>query len=301
MPPEPSVVSVTERCAAFLQLPGSWFLNNAGWVIGENRTLLVDTCATEERSRLLLGAVAEADRSGAPPTAVLTHAHGDHAHGAGLVARAGGEVLVTPAAAADISAGPNTYPAIFSFSGWGDIAPPRTTKPVMEPIELDLGGISAHVIPVPGTAHTGGDLVVWVPSEGVIFSGDLIFSGVTPLAISGSVYGWLEALNWLEGLGATSLIPGHGPVSTRPSEPIGEVRAYLEWLVSVVGEAGVPDFEVLEQKAWKRFGGWLDAERNAVNLRVAHAEVSGQSCSFASAIEAMRASAGGMIALDIGL
>ncbi|MBV9010505.1 MAG: hypothetical protein JO272_00410 [Pseudonocardiales bacterium] len=36
--------------AAYLQLPGGWFLNNAGWLSGTEATLLIDTCATEART-----------------------------------------------------------------------------------------------------------------------------------------------------------------------------------------------------------------------------------------------------------
>ncbi len=300
MPPKPVVSPVSSACTAYVQAPGGWFLNNAGWVVGEDRTLLIDTCATEERSRRLIAAAHRADRSGAPLLTALTHAHGDHAHGAGLVARDGGTLLATRAATDEILAGPNTYPSLFTCSDWGDIAPPQHLTPVSDPLDVDLGGTTAEIVPVPGTAHTDGDLIVWVPDDGALFTGDLLFSGVTPLAISGSVQGWLYALEWLAEFGATCLIPGHGPISTDPADLIGAVRGYLEWLLTVTSEPA-PDFDTLEQRARSQFAGWLDAERHAVNLRVAHGEQFGQPCELDTALAAMRRSAGRSIDLDLQL
>ena len=46
-------------------------------------------------------------------------------------------------------------------------------------------------------AHTTGDLVAWLPDERVLFSGDLVFHGLTPLVFMGSVDGALRSLDWL--------------------------------------------------------------------------------------------------------
>lgn len=281
---------------AHVQAPGGWFLNNAGWVAGSERTLLVDTCATEARSRHLLGAVRSASR--APISAVLTHAHGDHANGAGLVVRGGGTVAATATAAAEIAAGPHTLPELFRYDGWGDIDPPAGLETVTGTTDLDLGGVSAQVVPVPSAAHTGGDLVVWCPDEGVLFTGDLLFHGVTPLALQGSVLGWLDALAWLERFSARTLVPGHGPVVTPQEGLLDAVREYLRWLVDVTGPAR-PDFDRLQRRARELWPRWIDAERHAANLRLAHAEQHGEPFDQVTAALAMRDSAGGPIQLDL--
>lgn len=105
------IQTLSQSVAAYLQLPGGWYCNNAGWIAGAERTLLVDTCATEGRSRRLLDA-AQAASPGAPVSLALTHAHGDHAHGARLVADQGGVVMASPEAADEIKAGPHTYPQV---------------------------------------------------------------------------------------------------------------------------------------------------------------------------------------------
>jgi cyclase len=292
-----AVQTLSPSTSVVLQLPGGWFRNNAGWVSGRDGVLLVDTFATEERSRELLDAVAGATPDGGSLRAVLTHAHGDHAHGARQVVERGGEVLAAPSAGAVVAAGPHLYPGVFECSNWGDVTPPESTTPVVEPLRLDLGGIEAHVLPVPGTAHTDGDLVVWVPDDGVLFTGDLLFNGVCPLAFSGSVTGWAEALDWLAGFGAATLVPGHGQVSAAEEDLIGRVAEYLRWLLDVA--AGPEELPSLAAQARDRYPGWLDAERHVVNLAVARSEVRGTPFDLVAAMGAALAEVGGPIRLDV--
>jgi cyclase len=310
----PVVRTLGSGIAAYLQPPGGWYLNNAGWCVGPDATLLIDTCATEARTRLLLAALRdahEADDGDRPPTVALTHAHGDHANGAGLIARAGGAVLATPRAATVITAGPHTYPEVFAYQGWGDITPPEDIRIVDDPIDLDLGGgRAARIVPVPGRAHTDGDLVVWLPHDGVLFTGDLLFAGVTPLALHGSIAGWLAALGWLATFDAAQIVPGHGPVADSSEsggpDPLAEVADYLRWLLDVT--AGLApdserdteaDFAALHQRARDRWPHWLDSERHVANLRIAHAEAHGRAPDLAVIFAAMLQAAGGIVTLHI--
>jgi cyclase len=293
----PIVERLGDTASAYLQLPGGWFLNNAGWVVGHDRTVLIDTCATESRSRRLLELARAANRHSAPLTAVLTHAHGDHANGAGLVDRDGGEVIASEAAAAEVATGPHTYPAFFSCSTWGCIEPPSGFRTITSQLALDLGGTVVDVVPAPEPAHTAGDLVVWLPETGVLFTGDLLFHGVTPLALHGSLTGWLRVLDWLTGFKAARMVPGHGPIID-DSRALVATRDYFEWLLHVA-EARNPNFTTLERQACDRWPTWLEPERHAVNLRVAHAEVHTDDLDVESSIAAMLQSAGGPIALEI--
>ncbi len=297
MPADPIATPLSDATTAWLQLPGGWFLNNAGWVTGTERTLLVDTCATEARSSALLDA-ALADTPGSAVSAVLTHAHGDHAHGAGLVAARGGSVLAAAAAAIEVAAGPHTFPEVFECDTWGDIPPPEHLEAVTDTTRLDLGGRTAEIHPVPVRAHTDGDLVVLVPADGVLFTGDLLFAGVTPLALQGSVSGWLRALDWLDGFDAATLVPGHGPVD-QARTALRAVRDYLRWLLDVVSATDRPDFDALERQAVHRWPDWHDAERHAVNLRIADAEIRRRDPDLLDALGAMLRSTGGRITLDI--
>ena len=248
---------------------------------------------------MIEAARAGSSRAGNPLSAVLTHAHGDHANGAGLVSRTGGEVIATETTAEDVSTGPHTYPSMFNFSDWGEITPPASIRTINEPTPLDLGNITVEIHPVPAHAHTGGDIVVWIPTDGVLFTGDLLFHGVTPLGLHGSITGWLDSLTWLESFGARHIVPGHGPLATPDSGLVATVRHYLRWILDAVSGPAEPDFAQLAEEATQRWSSWLDAERHIVNIRAAHAEVREQPFDTTAAVNDMLAVAGGRIDLHI--
>lgn len=298
MSAEPTIAELNSTTSAYVQLPGGWFLNNAGWITGSSRTLLVDTCANEARSRHLLD-TARAANPDAPITAVLTHAHGDHVNGAGLVARAGGTVLASASAASEVLSGPHTYPELFDCSTWGDITPPASTDTVTQATSINLGDVTADILPVPTQAHTSGDLVVWQSHDRVLFTGDLVFKGVTPLGLHGCFTGWLDALNWIETFGAERLVPGHGPVVTAEDRTVADMRDYIHWLLDAVADTPSPDFARLEAHAHHRWRSWRDAERHAANLRIARVEMHGHDSPLADAVGAMLQTTGGPIQLDL--
>ena len=76
---------VVPGVVAWVQPDGSWWLNNAGAVSGGDGCIVVDTCATESRTRRFLGAVREATGDAPIRMAANTHQHGDHSYGNSLL------------------------------------------------------------------------------------------------------------------------------------------------------------------------------------------------------------------------
>ena len=78
-----------------------------------------------------------------------------------------------------------------------------------------------EILLAPG--HTPANLVVWVPEDGVVFTGDSVVSDYRPNLASGGPpdwRAWLAALDRIEALGASVLVPGHGRV-LRDADEIG--------------------------------------------------------------------------------
>jgi cyclase len=120
-------------------------------------------------------------------------------------------------------------------------------------------------------AHTAGDLVVWLPAEKVLFTGDLVFNGLTPMMAMGSCTGGIRALEWLESFGAEYVVPGHGPL-LRGSD-VGAVFAKLtRYYRLVLATAAAGQRDGLSPLAAARacdlgeFADWPDAERLVLNL-----------------------------------
>jgi glyoxylase-like metal-dependent hydrolase (beta-lactamase superfamily II) len=102
-----------------------------------------------------------------------------------------------------------------------------------ESYRLELGDRQIEVHH-PGPAHTPGDSFVWLPTERVIFTGDIVYVGrvlgVMDFSDSAS---WLDAFAAIEALSPSHLIPGHGPPTTLVRAQ-AETRDYLANLRSQI-------------------------------------------------------------------
>jgi len=92
---------------------------------------------------------------------------------------------------------------------------------------LNLDVTEVHLIFV-GPCHQAGDTIVHVPTEGVVFAGDVIFRQRTPMGWTGAYAKWLKTLDLIVSLKPKVIVPGHGPVCG--TEGAVEMRAYLEYL-----------------------------------------------------------------------
>ena len=71
--PPPSIEEVGEGIFGYMQLDGSWGLNNAGFIVGSESVLVIDTCFTERRSRWFREAV---EKTASGPAFLLFVRHG---------------------------------------------------------------------------------------------------------------------------------------------------------------------------------------------------------------------------------
>ena len=76
-----------------------------------------------------------------------------------------------------------------------------------------------------GRAHTGGDVVIFLPRERVVFTGDMMLPGLSYMG-DGHVDEWPATLEALKALDFDVLLPGHGP-PMRSKDPISNFQAYL--------------------------------------------------------------------------
>ncbi len=99
-----------------------------------------------------------------------------------------------------------------------------------------------------GRGHTGGDIVVHLPRDGVLITGDLLTEGI-PYMGDGYIDEWIVTLGELEGLDFEWILPGHGR-AFRDRSKIGYLRAYLRDLWDRAGEmhaSGVAAAEAAER------------------------------------------------------
>lgn len=76
-----------------------------------------------------------------------------------------------------------------------------------------------------GRAHTGGDVVIYLPQDKLVFTGDMMLPGLAYMG-DGHVNEWPATLDGLLTLDFDTWLPGHGPVM-RSKEPVTNFQAYL--------------------------------------------------------------------------
>lgn len=93
-------------------------------------------------------------------------------------------------------------------------------------VSLTLGGV-AFEFKHRGGAHTPGDMLVWLPQQRVVFSGDVVYVdrmlGVLPFS---QTQPWLETFAEMERLAPLHIVPGHGRV-TDLAQARADTRDYL--------------------------------------------------------------------------
>jgi glyoxylase-like metal-dependent hydrolase (beta-lactamase superfamily II) len=274
---------------AWLQASGGWGLANAGLVVGEGTSLLVDTLFDLRLTTRMLAGLAGLTDAAPIGTVVNTHGNGDHWFGNELVPEA--EVLASEAAAAEMRlVGPDEVQELFSLVAPGgafargifgafhfdEITPRYPTRTFSGRLSLDVGGTAVELIEV-GPAHTAGDVLIHVPSARTVFTGDIVFNGGTPIIWEGPVSGWLAACDVLTGLDVDTVVPGHGPVGDKDS--VHEAATYLRFVherASATFAAGLEPEEAARAIARDdggRFSTLPESERLVANVHAVYQDL----------------------------
>jgi glyoxylase-like metal-dependent hydrolase (beta-lactamase superfamily II) len=118
-----------------------------------------------------------------------------------------------------------------------------------------MGGLTFHVMHA-GPAHTSEDLMMLVEEDGVLFVGDLMFTGRIPFVADADVLSWIKALDRVLKLNPLIVVGGHGRESTNAIADLALTRDYLVFLhqqISAAIDDGL-DFEAAYQRIdWSRF------------------------------------------------
>lgn len=270
----PTTVEVADRTYAFVQPDGTWFINNAGFVVGDDHVVLIDTCATEARTRALLAAVAAV--TDAPVRIVVnTHHHGDHTHGNYLCTDA---TIVGHRRCRDEveRMGIMTLDTVWGEVAWGDLELRSPDLTFEDGVDLTVGDEVIEVRAFGAPAHTTNDVVAWLPARRVLYTGDLVFHGGTPFVVMGSITGSLASLDWLRSFEPEVIVPGHGPVCG--VDALDGIEAYFRFVADLAAEGaaeGVPPLELARRTDLGPFAGLTDPERLVANLHRAYAEQAG--------------------------
>jgi glyoxylase-like metal-dependent hydrolase (beta-lactamase superfamily II) len=277
---------------AYLQPDGGWGWSNAGLIVDGDRSLLVDTLFDLKLTREMLDAMRRAvPAAQSIETLVNTHANGDHCFGNQLVA--GARIVTSSASAREMAeVGPARLAQLmrnatelgeageylrrifgaFEFEGITMTLPTETFD---GETTLAVGGKEVRLYEV-GPAHTQGDLLVHVPGDRAVFTGDILFVEGHPVIWAGPISNWVRACDRILAMEVETIVPGHGPLTDKNG--VRRLREYFEYIAREARrryDAGLPAFEAAQDIALDDYSSWGDAERIVVNVNTLYREFSG--------------------------
>ncbi|MFE0464625.1 MBL fold metallo-hydrolase [Kitasatospora sp. NPDC058965] len=264
---------VADGVYGWVQPDGGWCLNNSGVIVSRGEAALVDTAATRARALALRAAV----RTLTPHpvrTVVNTHFHGDHTFG-NFVFTPEAVVVAHERTRSEMAAAGLHLTTLWPGVVWGEPELALPTLTYRDALTLHVGDVTAELVHI-GPAHTTDDTVVWLPEQRVLFTGDLVMSGVTPFCPMGSVSGSLAAIERLRAFGAATVVTGHGPIGG--PEVLDRAEEYLRWVQGLAAAglaAGLSPLELARQTDLGPYADLLDAERLVPNLHRAYGEAMG--------------------------
>ncbi len=274
---------------------GPQTLSNGGFLVGRDAALLIEGFRSPAGASFQMEALRMVSQAPAR-AAVDTHYHFDHSMGNALYGaqnipvwahHKAAERIVTsyaPLQGADRAAffAPfekrvrdarsdserqhaqsdlNAYTIVFDSANSTVLAlPNRPVDPAKLPESVDLGGLTAVLEAYPG--HSGTDIIIRIPEQNIVFTGDLLFNAWYPVAFEATISAWRQTLAKFAAFGKDTLfVPGHGQLCGQ--EGIAASRSCFDDIAEQAEKlfkAGVPAAEAAHRyvvpekfKAWPVF------------------------------------------------
>lgn len=220
---------------AAIAVPDSGAGSNAGFVVGPDAVLVVDTFQDPAAASALLEAIGKITKQ--PVRYVVnTHYHLDHVSGNDVLAQAGAVILA--------QRNVRDWERTENLKFFGDAPTAEQRRRVAslalpsvtydDGITIYLGDRPVVVRVRPG--HTGGDSIVAVPDANVVFTGDFFWNHSLPNLIDANTRDQIATNEmFLNDYGDAIFVPGHGDLGRA-----SDVRAFRDYLVELrklVGQA----------------------------------------------------------------
>lgn len=157
----------------------------------------------------------------------------------------------------------------FDFQGIRLTLPNETFSGEMR---LQVGDKEVRLIEV-GPAHTRGDVIVYVPQDRVVYTGDMLFNSAHPAIWSGPVANWIRACDLMLSWDLEVVVPGHGALTDQSG--IREFRDYLAYVRAEArkcfdaGMSFVQAADAISLDPWAHFA---EDERMYINVYACYRE-----------------------------
>jgi glyoxylase-like metal-dependent hydrolase (beta-lactamase superfamily II) len=133
-----------------------------------------------------------------------------------------------------------------------------------------------------GRAHTGGDLMVWLPAAKILFMSEAYLNRVFPAMRSAYPTEWVAVIDAALEMEVERYVPGHGFIE-EPGPSREELIAFRDALKAVIAEAtrlhraGIPAEAAAAQANWGPYAEWFLRDQQApIAIRRVYDELEGK-------------------------
>jgi cyclase len=255
----PRTIKLADNVYGYEDIRQPGFTTVSLFVVGNDGVLVADGQGSPDATRRMLGEIAKVT---AKPIKwyVVGSDHGDHTAGNAVLPK-------------DI-----TY-IVSPFSKQQlKLAAPAMTG---DRQAIDIGGIEVHALFL-GRAHTGGDLLVHLPKQKILFMSEVYLNRVFPAMRSAYPTEWVGVINWALQMDIERYVPGHGFIE-EPKASREELIEYQKALRAVIAEVtrlhklGVSAEEAAKQADWGPYKEWFLAEQQGpIAVRKIYDEIEGK-------------------------
>ena len=212
---------------------------NTGIIIGDDSVMIIDATATPVMAQSVIAKVREITDKPIKYV-VLTHYHAVRVLGASgykgegleqIIASQDTYELIVERGQQDMDSEIGRFPRLFDSVE----SVPGLTWPTIAfkgEMTLWMGKLEVKIMQI-GRGHTKGDTIVWLPSQKICFSGDLVEADAACYTGDAYLADWPQTLDRLAALGAQKLVPGRGPALMNPDQ-VHKGLAYTRDFVSTL-------------------------------------------------------------------
>jgi cyclase len=271
----PRTIPLADNVYGYEEIRQPGFTTVTLFVVGANGVLVADGQGSPAATQSLLDAI----RAVTPRPVrwyIVGSDHGDHTAGNSVLPK-GVTYIVHPNSRAQMArdaASPNRPPT----------APPVIVPPVAmsgESQVIDVGGIEVRALFL-GRAHTGGDLMVHLPKQRILFMSEAYLNRVFPAMRSAYPTEWVRAIDRALAMDVDRYVPGHGfieePRASREElvEFQGALKAVIAEVTRLHAQGLSPDAAVA-RAAWGPYTDWFLREQQApIAVRRIYDELEGR-------------------------
>ena len=255
----PRTIKLADNVYGYEDIRNPGFTTVSMFVVGNDGVLLADGQGSPEATKKLLDAIAKVTPK---PVKwyVVGSDHGDHTAGNSVLPK-GVTFIVSPFSKRQMK--------LDAQAMIGD-------RQV-----IDVGGIEVQALYL-GRAHTGGDLLVYLPKQKILFMSEVYLNRVFPAMRSAYPSEWLAVINWALQMDVERYVPGHGFIE-EPKASREELVEYQRAMRAVIAEVtrlhklGLSAEDAAKQADWGPYKEWFLVEQQGpIAVRKIYEEIEGK-------------------------